>query len=345
MKLIRAFSLLSVLLYSLVMPAVAEEQAWTVIESISYHKDDGGQQETLSFKLNSMYLPKIFTLKGQNPRLVLDFLDTAISKKIDKVMETNSRLIKRIRVGLHTLPEPKTRVVIDMTSQLQFGYESDVNNQENIFILNIFESSDQKPNDAAVTLSTENRERLAPQPQVSSAKDEPDDSSVQPNKISPDYSFPPSDNVFGMPQPADTTVKEQKTVEAHKQPQANEPQLLDILFEDSSNKGEMVVFKLNGFYPPVVFGLEKATPRVVCDFTDTRLSREVPFFIDSNGVYVEKIRTAQHKNPDKIRVVLDLVPDKNYDLQQIFFKEDNYFVIIVNSFEEDFFVPGEKKTE
>ncbi len=326
------------------MPAVAEEQAGTVIESISYHKDDGGQQETLSFKLNSISSPKIFSLKGQNPRLVLDFLDTAVSKQVDKIMETNSRLIKRIRVGLHSLPEPKTRVVIDLTAQLQFGYESDVNNQDNIFILNIFESFDQKPNDADLTLTAENKKRLAPQSQFSSTKDEAD-SFVQPNKNSPDYSYPHSDDVFEMPQPTDTTVKEQKTVETHAQPQPNEPQLLDILFEDSSNKGEMVVFKLNGFYPPVVFGLEKETPRVVCDFSVTRLSKRVPLLIDSRGVYVEKIRTAQHKNPDKIRVVLDLVPDKNYDLQQIFFKEDNYFVIIVNSFEEDFSVPGDKKTE
>ncbi|MCI5158676.1 MAG: hypothetical protein D3906_09615 [Candidatus Electrothrix sp. AUS1_2] len=33
----------------------------------------------------------------------------------------------------------------------------------------------------------------------------------------------------------------------------------------------------------------------------------------------------------KIRVVLDLVPNYSYDLQQVFFKEENLFVIIINT--------------
>ena len=36
----------------------------------------------------------------------------------------------------------------------------------------------------------------------------------------------------------------------------------------------------------------------------------------------------------RFRVTLELVPNKNYDLQQVFFKEDNLFVIIVNTYNQ-----------
>lgn len=109
-----------------------------------------------------------------------------------------------------------------------------------------------------------------------------------------------------------------------------DPILLDISFESTANNSEMVFFKLNDFYPPIVFGIEKGNPRVVCDYLDTALAPEVSPEIITQGKYVSRIRTAKHKGPDKVRVVLDLIPSRNYDLQQVFFKEDNLFVIIIN---------------
>ena len=118
-------------------------------------------------------------------------------------------------------------------------------------------------------------------------------------------------------------------------PAAADPILLDVSYESTANDSEMVLFKLNDFYPPIVFGIEKGNPRVVCDFLDTMLASDVPPVIQTNGVFVRKIRTARHPSPEKVRVVLDLVPNKNYDLQQVFFKEDNLFVIIISEFEKE----------
>ena len=108
------------------------------------------------------------------------------------------------------------------------------------------------------------------------------------------------------------------------------PQLLEISFDDSSNKGEMIVFHLNDFFPPEVSAIEKDTPRVLCDFIGMNLGADVSKIIDTNGKYVQRIRTTLHKNPGRVRVVLDLAPDRDYDLQQVFFKNDNLFVLIVN---------------
>ena len=111
----------------------------------------------------------------------------------------------------------------------------------------------------------------------------------------------------------------------------SEPLLSNVTFESTSTKGEMVLFKLNGFHPPTVFGIEKGEPRVVCDFPNARLDEHVKEVVHCNGRYVESVRVTKQTKPNKIRAVLNLVPHKNYDLQQVFFKEDNLFVIIVNS--------------
>lgn len=110
-----------------------------------------------------------------------------------------------------------------------------------------------------------------------------------------------------------------------------EPELESIKFDPSSPKGEMIMFKLNGFHPPAVHGVEEGIPRVICDFNNTKLGSAAKKQIKTNGQHVKVIRTSVTKKPEKVRVVIDLEPNRSYDLQQVFFKDDNLFVIIVNT--------------
>jgi hypothetical protein len=112
---------------------------------------------------------------------------------------------------------------------------------------------------------------------------------------------------------------------------AEEAQLESVKFDATSPKGEMVVFKLNGFHPPAVHGVEEGVPRVICDFNNTKLVGSTKNLIKTDGKFVKVIRTSKTKKPEKVRVVIDLEPNRSYDLQQVFFKEDNLFVLIVNS--------------
>ncbi len=50
------------------------------------------------------------------------------------------------------------------------------------------------------------------------------------------------------------------------------------------------------------------------------LSKGVEENIVAKGKYVERISTSKHSKPDKIRVVLNLSPNRDYDLQQVFLK-------------------------
>jgi hypothetical protein len=107
--------------------------------------------------------------------------------------------------------------------------------------------------------------------------------------------------------------------------------LRSVSFENDARKGEMVLFKLKEFSPPKVKGIEKGEPRVILDFLDTELGTQVKKNITCNGKYVNFIEVLPKSKPDAVQVVLHLVPHHNYDLQQVFFKDDNLFVIIVNS--------------
>jgi len=93
----------------------------------------------------------------------------------------------------------------------------------------------------------------------------------------------------------------------------------------------MIIFKLNGFFPPKVSGSEKGEPKVICDFSDMALSPDVKETIPCNGRFVTSIRVTTQKNAKTVKAVLSLTPSKNYDLQQFFYKEDNLFVIFINS--------------
>ena len=124
------------------------------------------------------------------------------------------------------------------------------------------------------------------------------------------------------------------------EPQSTEPTdivpvLLDVSFEKSINESETVLFRLNHFYPPLVFGIEKGEPRVVCDFFDAEIDDNVPREIEAGGQFVDRIMVTNESDPDKVRVELVLMPNRNYDLQQLFFKEDNLFVVIVKELPED----------
>ncbi len=110
--------------------------------------------------------------------------------------------------------------------------------------------------------------------------------------------------------------------------------LYDVTFERSTNDKEMVLFKLNGFYPPIVFSTEENNLLVVCDFLDAVLAIGIDPVIETKGEYIQKVKISTHRDPNKVRVVLELADSYNYDLKQVFFKEDNLFVIIISNLGE-----------
>ncbi|XCN71819.1 MAG: AMIN domain-containing protein [Candidatus Electrothrix aestuarii] len=302
--------------------------AQKMIEDISFESSGNGE-ERIIFKLNGTYIPKIFTLQGKQPRVVFDFEDTNAAKMINNIINTNGELIKRIRVGIHKDNNPKTRVVLDLRPNKDINIRQDFDKKEKALVVSVHYAGSKQPTAEQEPVDkqelSESSTAAAP-PEQLDEKQEPEVIEEQPEPVAQ----PVAPIAQAEEKAPEQAGKPLKAAEVEKIPQGT-PMLTSISFDNDSNRGEMVLFKLNEFHPPIVFGIEEGTPRVVCDFKDTAAAKDLPESLKTSGKYIQKIRVGKNKGEKKVRVVLDLVPNYSYDLQQVFFKEENLFVIIINT--------------
>jgi hypothetical protein len=103
-----------------------------------------------------------------------------------------------------------------------------------------------------------------------------------------------------------------------------------IRVESAPGGEEKVLLWIDGFRPPRHFALEGDRPRIVCDFYDTRLGKDADRRIQLKGRLIRQLRTGFYggKRP-KLRIVLDLVPEKNYEVDQIYYRKNKLYTITV----------------
>ncbi len=326
------------------------------------------KQEQVTFTLNTTSIPNIFAIKGERPRVVFDFPDTKPTREIKNPMTTKGNFIARIRLGIHRQPAPKTRVVFDLQPDKKIDFKQSFDKTKNKLTITLYQAGNNPKQDNRIKVSptpptqkkqhdTPRHKRLskkithtaptgrsAGQKTRGSATKEVARIDKTSNKIkkpvvrenAPAPTFKKNDpNKTSLKQQDDTvteaevTEKKQSTTSENN---ADQTILNSVSFEIDDSRGEMVLFRLNSFHPPVIFGKEEGHPRVICDFADILAGKNLPDSIATKGgKFVKNVRIIQKKEQKTIRVVLDLVTDHNYDLQQIYFKEDNLFVVIVNA--------------
>ncbi len=309
----------------------SSQQAGSVVKSVSY-KNVGNGTELVQFLLNDAQIPHIFMLDGEKPRLVLDFAETTYAGKSTVPVEGGAH-VRGIRIGFHNTPKRKTRVVVDLVqgSSIQWSQGFEVTSN----LLSISISTAEKtsnvsllppkaPDKAPVVLASEKGKVKTSQLEIS-------------EKIGQDQS---STEIVKEPVTTEEDIADTKKRElADNEVDQNVPDeysaLVDVSFDNEfSQSGEMVLLKLNDFHPPEISTEEKDPPKIYCDFANARLGKGVKTDMETNGNYVKRVRLIGDEKLAGVRVVLDLVVGNNYDLQQVFFKEDNLFVLIVNTLEE-----------
>jgi hypothetical protein len=320
------------LLLLMVYSSTAASPAGPVLRSLNHTTLSPGV-ETVTLQLNGSHSPTTFTLNGETPRIVLDFPGMIQARTVANTTRTDGTMVHRIRVGMHTGDVPKTRVVLDVATLEGVTYMPQLDEQTHVLTVlvtastEVLEAKDKK---TASIIQPAPRARKTPVPEKRAQHPSPTKHVLEPTPIPADPEPIPAD-VVPLPAVADQTTD---TAPAPA-PETTKPRLDNISFDATAAQGEMVLFKLNGFYPPSVHGVEEGMPRVICDFDAVELADTVANNIETDGRYVTNIRVGKHSNPERVRVVLDLEPNKSYDLQQIFFREDNLFVMIVNTLEDD----------
>ncbi len=292
-----------------------------VIDDVQFHGNSDGS-ESVVFHLNSASLPKAFALKGEKPRVVFDFMETQLEKTVPSVISAQGSMVEKIRMGRH---REKTRVVLDLAPAAVVNFDQDFDAANNILTIRLY-SADYPPKKEVVA---EEVSKVVAVEEVAELVETVEVEEVVESAV--------------VITPVEPVVEKERIIESEEvvdivpadeeNPLNLEALLSEVNFENTSNKGEMVLFKLNGFYPPEVSGEENGTPRVTCVFAGARMGVELVKEQSPQGEFVEKILIEQEDESAPIQVTLELVPNKNYDLQQVFFKEDNLFVIIVNSYD------------
>ncbi len=298
---------------------------------------------TISFVIHGKLQRKIFMLHGEKPRLVVDFLG-AVYRGGSKIKVHDSELVRGIRIGYHSKPQRKTRVVVDLVKQSKFVWKEEQKAEELVLFLGRDIAPSPVPSAEKVIVSS-SPEKQKPVPKSSL---EPSALSVveaKKTELTKGITFPvvpPGEVALSPKSPAAVSQKVIKKV-ASARPEdissqrnaslsgASGPSLFEVAFQEFENGEERVLFKLDDFHPPIVSAIVGANPRVVCDFYKMQTFEKVIGVHKVTGRYVKNIRVAQHENPGKVRVVLDLVPGNDYALHQFFFNEDNLFVLVVKS--------------
>ncbi len=318
---------------------IAQETA--SLQSIDF-KNKTQDSATLSFVVHGKLQRKIFMLHGAKPRLVIDFLD-AVYKGASKIEVHDSELVRGIRIGYHAKPQRKTRVVVDLVKQSKFVWKEEQKAQELVLFLGRdVASSPVASAEKATVFSSPEKQKPVP---TSSLEPSALPAVETKKMLAKDIELPGlplGDEVPLVPKPSTIPHKVIKKVASAKPEEISsqknvlvsgtaEPSLFEVAFQEFENDEERVLFKLDDFHPPIVSAIVGANPRVVCDFYKMQTFEKVIGIHNVAGKYVENIRVAQHENPGKVRVVLDLVPGNDYALHQFFFNEDNLFVLVVKS--------------
>lgn len=286
--------------------AFAEPEKAVRITSISHIKNSA-VKETITFTLTAPVVPKIFTISGEKPRLVLDFPQSDYQGK-NTIALPDSVMAAAIRIGFHQAPVSKTRVVVDLSKDIPVQYASEYFEQENSLVVTLTSETEKQQNSIIFEPSLQSPPKALPSQEELTAR--PLDEKPVP--------------------PVFSDRKETEEPAAENDTASVVPTILEISFDDSSSKGEMALFRLNAFFPPTISAIEKSSPRVFCDFMATNIGPDVEKFISTKGKYIELIHTVRLHDPEMVRVIIELTSDRDYELQQVFFRNDNLFVLIVN---------------
>jgi len=97
-----------------------------------------------------------------------------------------------------------------------------------------------------------------------------------------------------------------------------------------SEEEEKVIFVLNDSFTPKTFVVTGDKPKVICDFFNVHLGSKVEPKIEVDGSIIQQISLESFDTAESgIRIVLNLVPDNNYNVQPLFYKKNNYYALVI----------------
>ncbi len=105
-----------------------------IIKDIQFSRISDTEEKVLIY-VNAMNNPKIQTVKGEAPRIILDFLHTRTIDKEKYEIAADGTFIKRIRIRSYKEPIQKVRVIFDMVPNKQYAVDQNLLKKEHVYSL------------------------------------------------------------------------------------------------------------------------------------------------------------------------------------------------------------------
>ena len=96
-----------------------------------------GEKEAIAFQLDGFQPPETFVLKGEQPRVVCDFLNTRVLDSVGDRVESKGFLVKDIRIAPYGGGAPRVRVVLDLNAGRNYEIDQTFYKQENRYIVTV----------------------------------------------------------------------------------------------------------------------------------------------------------------------------------------------------------------
>jgi hypothetical protein len=95
--------------------------------------------------------------------------------------------------------------------------------------------------------------------------------------------------------------------------------------EDSGK--EAILIEFDRFYTPAIFTIEGKSARIVLDIVNASSFRKEWAMIDVGGKIIKRIRCSENPRTNTLRIVIDVEPLRDYQVQPAFSKRRNIYML------------------
>lgn len=132
------------------------------------------------------------------------------------------------------------------------------------------------------------------------------------------------------PLPKKAEVPAEKNILPVKDADTNTVVVKNIAFKREANGREKVLIEFNRFNSPRIFGIDGTNPRVVIDVDNVSSAKRGLARIPAGGKLVRQIRTALDRTTHAMRIVIDVEPNLNYNVDQTYYKAENIYAVEIS---------------
>ena len=104
----------------------------------------------------------------------------------------------------------------------------------------------------------------------------------------------------------------------------------DILFMKTQMGSEILYIYSNRLFVADISSIEGKNPQVIVDINDAVSIKEGLSKIDVNWNFIQKFRSHLYSDLNKLRIILDLAPDKAYSIEHFFNEKENIYYLGLN---------------